>query len=195
MLVAQAIRASEIFLDRTYDDSTAECVYKKILRQKENVVLTGMPASGKSTVGRALAEQMKRDFFDLDDEIVKVAGCSISEIFANDGESAFRALEARVLREHLAQKNGIVLATGGGAILREENVDQLRRNGRIYFIDRPLELLLPTEDRPLASSADMIRRRYEERYERYCATADCRIDGSGSISAVADAIGKDFETV
>ncbi len=195
MLVAQAVRASEIFLDRTYDTGTCERVYQNILRQKENVVLTGMPASGKSTVGKRLAARLGRDFFDLDEEIVKAAGCPIPDIFAKDGEGAFRELEARVLREELAQKNGIVLATGGGAILRDENVDQLRRNGWIYFLDRPLKMLLPTEDRPLASDADMIRRRYGERYERYCATADCRVDGAGSAEAVAEMIKKDFESI
>ena len=86
-----------------------------------------------------------------------------------------------------------MLATGGGAILREGNVDLLRRNGRIYFIDRPLELLLPTEDRPLSSSPEMIRKRYEERYDRYCASADCHIDGAGSVETVAERIRKDFE--
>ncbi len=193
MLVAQAVHASEIFLDCTYPADTAERVYRQILSEKENIVLTGMPASGKSTVGRDLARRMNRPFFDLDCEIERVAGCSIPEIFAQRGETAFRDLESRVLREELAHKNGIVLATGGGAILRDENIDQLRRNGRLYFLDRPLELLLPTEDRPLASSREMIRRRYEERYDRYCATADVRISGEGSVEEVAAAIGKEFE--
>ena len=195
MLVAQAVRASEIFLECTYDAATAENVYQRILRQKENIVLTGMPASGKSSVGRRLAARMGREFFDLDEEIVRAAGKSIPAIFETEGEAGFRALESRVLKEELAHRNGIVLATGGGAILRDENVDQLRRNGRLYFLDRPLELLLPTEDRPLASDAAMIRRRYEERYARYCATADLLVDGSGSVDEVAQIIEKDFETI
>lgn len=194
MLVAQAVRASEIFLDCSYGDETVERVYKSILRQKENIVLTGMPASGKSTVGKQLASMLGREFFDLDAEIERETGCTIPEIFSRDGEGAFRDTETRVLRECLAQKNGIVLATGGGAILRDENVSLLRRNGRLYFLDRPLELLLPTDDRPLASTAEAIRARYEERYERYCATADCRVDGAGSVGEVAELIGKDFET-
>ncbi len=194
MLVAQAVHASEIFLDRTYEPGTTERVYRTILSQKENIVLCGMPASGKSTVGRELARLLDRPFFDLDSEIESAAGISIPEIFARDGESGFRDLEARVLRERLASHSGIVIATGGGAILRDENVDQLRRNGRLYFLDRPLELLLPTADRPLASSADMIRRRYEERYDRYCSVADARIPGKGCVSEVAELIRKDFCT-
>jgi shikimate dehydrogenase len=195
MLVAQAVKASELFLDCTYSQQTLEEVYHSVLRQKENVVLTGMPASGKSSVGKCLAKLLNREFFDLDEEIVKATGRSIPEIFASEGEAAFRDLESRVLREELAQKNGIVLATGGGAILRKENVTQLRRNGRLYFLDRPLAMLLPTEDRPLASSAEEIKKRYEERYARYCETADCRIDGAGSVQDVAQLIRKDFEAL
>ena len=158
----------------------------------KNITLIGMPGAGKSTVGKLLAKETGRAFFDLDEEIVRVAGCSIPEIFANDGEAAFRDLETRVLREVLSNQKNIVLATGGGAILRDENIDLLHRNGKIYFIDRPLADLLPTADRPLASSAEAIRHRYEERYNRYCVTADCHIDGAGSVEKVAERIRKEF---
>ena len=193
MLVAQAVRASEIFLDCSYTEETVESVYKKILRQKENVVLTGMPSSGKSTVGRVLAARLGRELLDLDDEIVKAAGKPIPEIFSQDGEASFRALETQVLRDALSQRNGIVLSTGGGAILKDENVDLLRRNGRLYFLDRPLSMLLPTSDRPLSSTVDAVKRRFEERYDRYLLTADARIDGAGTPEEVADLIAKDFE--
>lgn len=192
MLVAQAVRASELFLDCTYEPHTTESIYCDLLKRNENIVLSGMPGAGKSTVGKRLAETLGRAFFDLDEEIVRVAKCSIPDIFSREGEAAFRNLETRVLDEALSHKTNIVLATGGGAILCDENVDLLHRNGRIYFIDRPLTALLPTPDRPLASSADAIRHRYEERYARYCATADCRIDGDGGIDEVAERIRKEF---
>ena len=192
MLVAQAVRASELFLDCTYEANTADRIYKELMSQTENIVLSGMPASGKSTVGKRLAEELNRDFFDLDEEIVRTEGRSIPEIFATEGEAFFRDLETRVLRDILSNKKNIVLATGGGAILKDENIDLLHRNGKIYFIDRPLAALLPTADRPLASSREAIRQRYEERYERYCVTADCRIDGDGSIEDVAERIRKEF---
>ena len=195
MLVAQAVRASEIFLDCTYPFQTAESIYQELFKSTQNIVLSGMPSSGKSTVGKHLANELKREFFDLDEEIVRVAGRSIPEIFEAEGEAYFRDLETRVLRENLANKKGIVLATGGGTILRDENVDLLHRNGKIYFLDRPFEALLPTADRPLASSHEAVRRRFEERYERYCATADCRIDGDGSVEEVAARIRKDFENL
>ena len=192
MLVAQAVRASELFLNCTYAPDTAEHIYRSILSKTENIVLSGMPGAGKSTVGKLLAQELNRPFFDLDEEIVRRAGRSIPEIFATDGEATFRNFETEVLREVLANQKGIVLATGGGAVLRDENIDLLHRNGKICFLDRPLGALLPTSDRPLANSEDAIRRRYEERYERYCITADYRIDADASIEEVVRRTRKEF---
>ena len=193
MLVSQAVRASELFLDCIYEEGTTDSIYQIIFKKTENIVLSGMPASGKSTVGKLLAQEMGREFFDLDEEIVRVEGRSIPEIFATEGEIYFRNLETQVLCDVLANKKGIVLATGGGAILRDENIDLLHRNGKIYFLDRPLQELLPTVDRPLASSKGAILRRYEERYDRYCSTADFHIDAAGMVQEVAARIRKDFE--
>ena len=192
MLVAQAVRASELFLDTTYPAETVERVYQKLMRQKENLVLVGMPACGKSTVGKLLTERLGREFVDMDECIVRTAGKEISEIFASDGEQGFRDLESSVLREQIAQRNALVIATGGGAILRDENVDALRRNGRLYFLDRPLDDLIPTEDRPLASSRAAIAQRYTERYGRYCTVADVRVPVSGTAEEVAEEIEKEF---
>ena len=192
MLVAQAVRASELFLNCSYAEGTTDRIYGELLQKTENIVLSGMPASGKSTVGKLLAKGMNRDFFDLDEEIVRAAGCTIPEIFAAGGEPIFRDFETRVLREVLANKKNIILATGGGAILKDENIDLLHRNGKIYFIDRPLKALLPTSDRPLASSREAIEARYQERYTRYCSTADCHIDGDGTPEEVAERIRKEF---
>ena len=94
--------------------------------------------------------------------------------------------------EELSAQSGCVIATGGGAVLDPQNVHALRRNGRIYFLDRPIEELLPTEDRPTASTAEAIRQRYEERYDIYCASCDHRIDGDGDIETVANTIIEEF---
>ena len=192
MLVAQAIRAVEIFLDTTLDHSVAARVCNDIRIQKENIILTGMPGSGKSTVGVALAEALSRPFFDADAEIVRRAGKTIPHIFAEVGESGFRDIETSVIKELAANHVGCVIATGGGAILREENIRVLRRNGRIYFLDRPLEQLLPTPDRPLSSDNEALRRRHNERYERYCSTCDVRIENCGEPQGAIDAIRKEF---
>ena len=187
MLVAQGVRASEIFLGKEYPEGTTEKLYNKILRSKENIVLSGMPASGKTTVGRLLADRLCRPLIDLDEEIVKMAGKPITEIFAEGGEPLFRDIETEVIR-NTAKISGAVISTGGGAILREENVALLRQNGRIYFLDRPLEQLMPTDDRPLASTAEAIVKRYNERYERYLSTCDVRVENGGTAEGAAEKI-------
>ncbi len=171
MLVAQAFRAVELFLDTALPAALLESAYRKIERDKESVVLIGMPSAGKSTVGRAIAKETGRPFIDLDDEIVKLAGCDIPTIFRERGEGAFRDLESEAVLE-AAKRNGAVIATGGGAVLREENVKHLKQNGTLCFLDRPLEALTPTSDRPTASSRAAIEARYRERLPIYRRASD-----------------------
>lgn len=192
MLVAQAIRAVEIFLDTNLDHGVASRVCDEVRAEKENIVLTGMPGSGKSTVGQALAGILERPLFDCDAEIVKKAGKPITEIFAEIGENGFRNMETEVIREIAANHVGCIISTGGGAILRDENIRALKRNGRIYFLDRPLEKLLPTPDRPLSQDNEALRRRHNERYERYRSTCDVRIPNGGEPHEAVTAIRKDF---
>ncbi|MBQ8371699.1 MAG: shikimate dehydrogenase [Clostridia bacterium] len=191
MLVAQAVRASEIFLDTVYPDDACDRIYEKILRDKENIVLVGMPSSGKSTVGATLAALLGRELLDTDALIVEDDGRCIPEIFATDGEAAFRNLESRIVN-NCSQKSSIILATGGGVVLKEDNVRALRRNGRIYFIDRPLSLLIPTSDRPLSSTVEAVTERYKERYPIYLERSDLRVDGAGTPEDVAQRIKEDF---
>ena len=187
MLVAQAVRASEIFLDKTYPEGTTDKIYNDIFRQKENIVLIGMPASGKSTVGKILAKRLGRRFVDTDELIVEAAGMSISDIFKTEGEWEFRRMEERVIGK-LASENSLVIATGGGSILSGKNVCSLKLNGRLFFIDRPLEKLIPTEDRPLSSDRESIEKRYHERYSIYMNECDVRIDADCDAETVADRI-------
>ena len=191
MLVAQAVRASEIFIDTKYEDGVTDEVYSRILKEKENIVLIGMPASGKSTVGAILAEHLGRVLIDTDSLIVDRAKMPIPEIFEKLGEKAFRDIESEVIKE-CAAKNGSIIATGGGAILRHENIDALKENGKIYFIDRPLDSLIPTDDRPLSSTKEAIVKRYNERYGIYCGAADVTIDADCDAKDVAEKIEGDF---
>ena len=191
MLVAQAAAAAELFWGEPLPAGTMDRVYRTIHGQKQNIVLTGMPGSGKSTVGRILAQEMGREFVDTDTEVVRLAQKPIADIFAQRGEAYFRQLESQVIAQ-LSQRTGLVIATGGGAILREENVRHLRQNGRIYFLDRPLEDIRPTGDRPLARDTEALEKRYAERYPRYTVTADCRIPVEGNAESVAWAIGEEF---
>ena len=191
MLVAQAARAAELFSGERIGGIKIEKVYRRILRDKENIVLIGMPASGKTTAGRLLEKKLHRKAYDSDKLIEKDAGRSISDIFREDGEAHFRDIEAAMIRK-LSEKSGIIISTGGGAILRPENVDNLKKNGRLYFIDRPLGQLIPTKNRPLASSAEAIEKRYNERYGIYSAAADVRIDANGSAPMTVEKIVDDL---
>lgn len=191
MLVMQAVRASEIFLDTVYPATLADTVYRKIKTSKENIVLTGMPASGKTTVGTLLAQKLNRPFIDTDDEIQKKTGCTPAQLITEKGETAFRDIETAVIRD-LRYESGAIIATGGGAVLRAQNVRDLRQNGKLFFLNRAVELLVPTDDRPLSSSVDAVRKRFAERYDTYVATADCTIPANASPAAVADLVERSF---
>ena len=171
MLVAQAVYASEIFRDVSIPKSEIGRIFGEILNMKENVVLTGMPASGKTSAGRFAAQKLGREFVDTDDEIVRRTGKEITDIFAESGEKGFRDIETEVIFD-ICRRSGIVISTGGGAILRDENISAMRQNCKVFFIDRDPDRLTPTSDRPTASSKEDILKRYSERHERYFSTAD-----------------------
>ncbi len=189
MLVAQALRASEIFFNIKYPQDTCQKVFKKILSDKENTVLIGMPSSGKSTVGKILADKYALPLFDTDTLAEEKAGMTIPEYFSRFGENKFRECEAAVINE-LSIKSPAVIATGGGAVLRRENIKNLKKNGKIFFLDRPLSELMPTRDRPTASTKEEIERRYRERYEIYKGAADVHIFVKSDAKAVAELIGE-----
>ena len=191
MLVRQAVLASEIFLGIKYPDAVTEAVYRKIKASKENIVLTGMPGSGKTTVGKLLAEQLGRPYLDTDQLIQEKTGMTPGEIILSKDESVFRDIETDVIRE-ISSENGSIIATGGGAVLRKENIDFLRMNGKIYFLDRPLEQLIPTDDRPLSATKEAIGRRYHERYHTYTSTADTVIENTGTPEAAAELVKRSF---
>lgn len=180
MLVSQAVLASEIFLDTSYDESVYEDTYRFVLSKKQNIVLTGMPGSGKSTIGKALSEKLGKEFVDTDELIIKNEKMPISEIFARHGESYFRFAETEAIKE-ASSKSGFVIATGGGAVLKKENVDYLRSNGKIFFLNRPIEDILPTDDRPLSSTRADLQKRFDERYPIYQETADEEIFVDGKV--------------
>ncbi|MBQ7225854.1 MAG: AAA family ATPase [Clostridia bacterium] len=187
MLGAQAVYANEHFMSHKVDKSICEGVFKSVLSGKDNIALVGMPCSGKTTVGKALAEKTGKLFVDTDAEIVKKVGMSIPEFFEKHGEAEFRRIEGEVIAE-VSAKNNQIIATGGGAILNPDNVRRLKQNGNVYFLDRDLELLFPTEDRPLSSNREALKKRYEERYDIYLSSCDTRVDGNGTVDEVANLI-------
>jgi len=179
MLTAQAVRAAEIFRGITYPEGTADRIYRELLREKENIVLTGMPGSGKSTVAAVLQARTGREVKDTDALIEQKAGKAITEIFREDGEKAFRDLESAVIAE-VSAKGGQIIATGGGAVLRPENVQALKRNGRLVLLERAAETLVPTDDRPLADTREKMDRLWREREPVYRAAADMTVKLSGT---------------
>lgn len=190
MLVEQAAEAEELFFGRAIPREKTEEILSGLWQDRANLVLVGMPGCGKSTVGRALAEQTGRPFIDLDEEIVRRAGKPIPEIFREDGETAFRELESRVLAEVCGQ-SGQIIATGGGAVLREENRAAMRRSGRVYFLRREPEKL-PTQGRPLSQAGDL-REMYRVRLPLYQAVADAEADNdSAGPEETARTIWRDF---
>ena len=134
-----------------------------------NIVLIGMPGCGKSTVAALLARELGRTATDADEEIVRLAGKSIPEIFAEDGEEAFRAWETKAL-EALGKQSGRIIATGGGCVTREENYEALVQNGIIVWLKRDLSAL-PTDGRPLSQTTTM-QDMYKERKPLYAHFAE-----------------------
>ena len=191
MLVAQAAKAAEYFTNTKISADNIEKVYRKIFFDKRNVVLIGMPGSGKTTIGKILAKMLERQFIDTDLLIESEEKCTIAKIFESIGEKGFRDIESRAIA-YASKNSGTVIATGGGAILRDENVRLLKGNSIIYFIDRPIENIVATPDRPLSSNREDLEKRYRERYPIYCAAADKKIDNLRDAFAVADAIKEDL---
>lgn len=191
MLVAQAAYAAEKFIGETVLPAKIEDVYQQLRTAKENIVLIGMPGCGKTTIGKELAMALNMEFIDTDEQIVEKDGRPIPQIFSESGESYFRDLETQVILE-TAKRQNCVIATGGGAVLRKINADMLKENGRVYFLDAPLEALLPTDDRPLSSNRADLERRYTERYDIYCSTCHRRIPRA-AIQNTVTTICEDFK--
>lgn len=173
MLVMQAVAAVELFLSTAIDPAVADSVFAAVLTAKENMVLIGMPGSGKTTVGQWLAAE-GYPFIDTDAEVEKRCGCTIKALIEEKGEAFFRDLESEVIRD-LSTRNGCVIATGGGAVLRAENVRCLKRNGRLYYLDASLSRLQATADRPLSDTADKLAQLYARRADIYRAAADVTV--------------------
>ena len=183
MLVAQAKESSEWFTGAPIDDTKISLIHKTLRSQTENIVLIGMPGCGKSTVGKLIAGHTGLQFVDADTEVEKLAGKSIPQIFAEDGEDVFRFWETKVLSA-LGKESGLVIATGGGCVTRQENYRHLHQNGTIFWLTRPIQSLA-TEGRPL-SAAGKLEEMYQIRRPLYEAFRDYRIENRTPAQAVSE---------
>ena len=189
MLVGQAKAAEEHFFNKTIPDNENERILAMLRQAMTNIVLIGMPGSGKSSVGEALAALSGRETVDMDALIAEKAGCSIPEIFARGGETEFRRFEREVAQE-AGKLSGKIILTGGGVVKDRRNYAPLHQNGRIYHLMRDLDIL-PTDGRPLSQGADL-HAMWAERAPMYASFRDVTIENSGTIEETAAEIWRDF---
>lgn len=185
MLVAQAKESAEWFTGNAISDEAIHTIHRNLRQQMENIILIGMPGSGKSTVGAILASKTGKCLVDADTAIVEKAGKPIPEIFASEGEEGFRAIETEVLQE-LGKQSGQIIATGGGCVTRNRNYHLLHQNGTIFCLERAIDQL-PTDGRPL-SQATKLTEMYRIRKPLYTHFADHHIDNNGDPHSAAEQI-------
>jgi shikimate kinase len=163
-------------------------------RMGRNIVLIGMPASGKSTIGKLLAKKMNYEYYDADRYLERKEDVKISTLFSEKGEEYFRNLETKYLKE-LSQKNGIIISTGGGAVKREKNMQILGEKGIIVFLNRKIEDIAKEnhEARPLLQNIDNIYKLYDERIELYNRYSDIIVENNGTLKEVTDRIAEKIE--
>ena len=179
MLVAQGIKSSELFLNKNYTLEEIRSCYFDLWVDKSNIVLIGMPMSGKSTIGHKLKEVFNKEFIDIDKEIVDKENKTINEIFEIYGEDYFRKLENELYTEY-SKKNGLIISTGGGIVKNIDSIYKLKQNGLVVFIDRKIEKMIINNHRPLSKTKEDIERLYKERYELYLNNSDVKINNNGS---------------
>ncbi len=185
MLVAQAIKSEELFLNRTIDQAVIDLIYNEL--SNHNIALIGMMGCGKSTVGRVLAEQMGLDFIDLDDYIMEQEKQTIDQLFMH-GEAYFRELETMYLKQ-LSNLSNTVIACGGGVVLNEQNIDTLYQNSTVIYLKRDLSAIISTIDvknRPLIQEnlEKQLESLYKSREKLYTKYSEYCVDNSTVTNAV-----------
>lgn len=174
MLVAQAKFAAEYFTGENIEQEVIGSIRRSLIQEMTNVTLVGMPGCGKTSLGKRLAKRLNKTFVDLDKQIVQRAGKSIPDIFASEGEDAFRNLEAQITSE-TSRLTGHVISTGGGVVTRAGNIENLRQNGMILLIDCKPEQLPLGKGRPLVKSMQDLEKLYAQREKLYRKAADATV--------------------
>ena len=179
MLVAQAKKARDIFLENDSDDELITLIIRIIELKMKNIVFIGMPGSGKTSIGKAVSKKVGKAFYDSDKLIAIEQSQSIEEIFSMKGEQFFREREKEILI-NLSKQTDIVIATGGGAVKDAETIKALKQNGFIVYVDRNLEKL-KTKGRPLSKNFTEIEKLFLERNKLYEAACEIKVDNNKNI--------------
>ena len=186
MLVAQAKKACELFIDTKIADSEIDRITDIVASETKNIIFVGMPGCGKSTIAKIIATKLGRDFVDTDYEFSSTYGITPADCIKNNGEEDFRDKESCIVAS-VCKQSKKVIATGGGVVIREENRIAIRQNATVIWIDRPLEVLA-TNGRPLSGGIDRLKTLYEMRKKYYNDVSDIKIDNSGSIQSAVERV-------
>ena len=190
-LVAQGVEAANHFQNESFGTKEIEQILRDMRREKENIILIGMPGVGKTTVGKAIGEAMGRPWIDADQELEKEIG-DISTYITEQGEPAFREKETEVIAK-LGTQTGLVISTGGGCVTIPQNYAHLRQNGRIYQLTQPIENL-STSGRVLSSGGlERLRELEEIRTPMYESFAQCIVEHNRNAPETVATILEDFE--
>ena len=185
MLVSQAKRSCELFTGKSIPDSEIDRIERVLSHQMQNIVIIGMPGSGKTAVSTMLAERLGRKIFDTDTIVSEKAGVTIPEIFAAQGEAGFRKLETEATAE-VGKLSGNIISTGGGVVTVADNYELLHQNGVIVWIERDTNKLA-RDGRPISLSSDL-NELYAARLPLYERFADIKADNNGDINDTVNAI-------
>lgn len=183
MLIAQAVKANAILKEIDCNINLINKLYNELLYNKQNVVLIGLPGSGKSSIGELLSIYSSKPLLDTDSLIEEEIGETILEYFEDHEEAEFRKIESKIINK-VSVLQGNIISTGGGVVLNEANMISLKMNGKIYFIDRNISNIEIGTSRPLTTNVDELLKLDSERRNLYLKYADVVLDNNSSIEAI-----------